>query len=403
VRLVAPAGTTARDVQVAAAYFVGGLLLLAVSGGIHVLGLIEDAPRALLAGPLAVASAGIALRRLAPVAGLGLGLAGLLGDVALGGSLATILVFTQALYETCVYGPAWLWRWVLRVSVALTGVAAILGPLALGQWPGLGLAVVPVLVFVLPTITALTVRQYRDQAAADRARAEQTARLAELDRRQAVTAERNRMARELHDVIGNRLSAVAIHASALLSVKNLDPDTVERALRVIRENGVQGLAEMRQMVQLLRDPRGGVDADADSPTNARLAEAERLVAQVRDAGLAVEFAITGQPRPLPVSVDLAGYRILQESLANALKHGPGEARVAIAYEPDGVTLTVANPLPPGPTEGPRAGTGPSHDGSGHGLIGMRERADLLGGSFDAGPDGGTWRVHAYLPTREAER
>jgi len=157
------------------------------------------------------------------------------------------------------------------------------------------------------------------------------------------------------------------------------------------------------MVQLLRDPRGGVDADADSPTNARLAEAERLVAQVRDAGLAVEFAITGQPRPLPVSVDLAGYRILQESLANALKHGPGEARVAIAYEPDGVTLTVANPLPPGPTEGPRAGTGPSHDGSGHGLIGMRERADLLGGSFDAGPDGGTWRVHAYLPTREAER
>ncbi|MBX6723722.1 MAG: hypothetical protein IRY92_10905, partial [Dactylosporangium sp.] len=165
-RLVAPAGTTARDVQVAAAYLAGGLLLLAVSGGIHVLGLIEDAPRALLAGPLAVASAGIALRRLAPVAGLGLGLAGLLGDVLLGGSLATILVFTQTLYETCVYGPAWLWRWVLRVSVALTGVSAILGPLAVGQWQGLGFAVVPVLVFVLPTITALTVRQYRDQAAA---------------------------------------------------------------------------------------------------------------------------------------------------------------------------------------------------------------------------------------------
>src|SRR5690606_15330720 len=219
-------------------------------------------------------------------------------DVLLGGSLATILVFTQALYETCVYGPAWLWRWVLRVSVALTVVSAILGPLALGQWQGLGLAVVPALVFVLPTITAVTVRQYRDQAAADRARAEQTARLAELDRRQAVTAERNRMARELHDVIGNRLSAVAIHASALLSVKNLDPDTVERALRVIRENGVQGLAEMRQMVELLRDPRGGGDADRDSPTNARLAEAERLVTQVRDAGLAVELAITGQPRPL---------------------------------------------------------------------------------------------------------
>src|SRR5690606_12976408 len=215
VRLVAPRGTTARDVQVAAAYFAGGLLLLAVSGGIHVLGLIEDAPRALLAGPLAVTSAGIALRRLAPVAGLGLGLAGLLGDVLLGGSLATILVFTQAVYETCVYGPAWLWRWVLRVSVALTVGSAILGPLALGQWQGLGLAVVPVLVLLLPTIAAVTVRQDRDQAAADRARAEQTARLAELDRRQTVTAERNRMARELHDVIGNRLSAVAIHASAL--------------------------------------------------------------------------------------------------------------------------------------------------------------------------------------------
>jgi signal transduction histidine kinase len=236
-------------------------------------------------------------------------------------------------------------------------------------------------------VTAISVRQYRDQAAAERARAEQTARLVELDRRQAVTAERTRMARELHDVIANHLSAAAIHATAALSLHKRDPDAVEQALKVIRENSVQGLAEMRQMIDLLRE--GAAD---DEPIRARLAELDQLIARARGAGLTVRLETTGEPRPLPVGVDLAAYRIVQESLTNALKHGTGRADVAVAYGTGVVSLTVENPVN-GRSAVPGAGAG---------LIGMRERAALLHGQLDAGGDGTRWRVHAELPTAGEE-
>ena len=186
-----------------------------------------------------------------------------------------------------------------------------------GQWRGAALGVLVVLAGLLPVLTGISVRQYRDQAAAERARAEQTARLVELDRRQAVSAERARMARELHDVVANHLSAVAIHATAVLSVPGLDRGQVESALRVIRESSVQGLAEMRQMIEVLREPGTGAGLATPEVVTARLAEADGLVDRVRAAGLAVarpdrwhagRVAGGGGPRRVPDRAGVADQR-----------------------------------------------------------------------------------------------
>ncbi|MGC4785458.1 sensor histidine kinase [Micromonospora zamorensis] len=390
-------GTLARDVALAGASLAGGLALYALDWQpqIH-----RDAglPTTLFLPPLLAMCVAVGLRRVAPRTSLATGTVALVVDVALGGSLGTILIYTQVLYDACVYGPPRLWRWLLRVTVALSLIGAVVGVLLLGQWRGVAVGVPVVLAGLLPVLTGVSVRQYRDQAAAERARAEQTARLVEMDRRQAVSAERARMARELHDVVANHLSAVAIHATAVLSVPGLDRGQVESALRVIRESSVQGLAEMRQMIEVLREPgtTGGPAPVGDDPAvpevvNARLAEADGLVERIRAAGLAVRVRTDGTPGPLPVAVDLAAYRIVQESLTNALKHGTGEADLTIAYGSAEVVLTVENPVR-------RNGIGLT--GAGAGLIGMRERTTLLAGRLTAGPQDGRWLVRAALPTGE---
>lgn len=390
-------GTLARDVALAGASLVGGLALYALGWQPQV-HRDADLPTALFLPPLLAMCMAVGLRRVAPRTSLATGTVALVVDVALGGSLGTVLIYTQVLYDACVYGPPRLWRWLLRVTVVLSLVGGVVGVFVLGQWRGVAVGVPVVLVGLLPVLTGISVRQYRDQAAAERARAEQTARLVELDRRQAVSAERARMARELHDVVANHLSAVAIHATAVLSVPGLDRGQVESALRVIRESSVQGLAEMRQMIEVLREPgtTGGPAPAGDDPAvpemvSARLAEADGLVERIRAAGLAVRVRTDGTPGPLPVAVDLAAYRIVQESLTNALKHGTGEADLTIAYGSAEVVLTVENPVR-------RNGVG--LPGAGAGLIGMRERTTLLAGRLTAGPQDGRWLVQAALPTGE---
>jgi signal transduction histidine kinase len=391
-------GTLGRDVALAAAALTGGLALLALDIDLPLVPR-PGVPVAALLPSLLAASVAVALRRVATRTGLALGTAAFVVDTALGSTVGTALIYTQVLYDACVYGPPRLWRRLLRVTVSLSLLAAVAGVVAYGTWRGVAVAVPVVLVGLLPVLTGVSVRQYRDQAAAERARAaaeraraEQTARLAELDRREAVHAERVRMARELHDVVANHLSAVAIHATAVLSVPELSGEQVTSALRVIRENSVRGMAELRQLVGLLREPAPGPGGDlVEEATRVRLDELDRLVDRMRAAGLAVRAEVTGEARPLPVGVDLAAYRIVQESLTNALKHGAGEAEVAVAYRPVEVAVTVTNPV--------RAG-GVALPGAGAGLVGMRERAVLLGGRFVAGPRDGRWRVRAELPTGE---
>ncbi|OLT19770.1 two-component sensor histidine kinase [Actinomadura sp. CNU-125] len=389
--------TTPQDALIAAASLAAGLVMIVADGYVKFSG--ASPPLVLRVVPLAGLCAAMLLRRKAPLTGLAVATPFNVLDVVLGPSLATLMIYGDALYAASLYGRRRTAEWLLGVTIAATlAVAAAMGALVVAGALEGGLSVVVLLgavagiTWVAPVLTAMAVREHRSRAEAERLRAEQVARLAELDRRAAVGAERARMARELHDVVANHLSAVALHSSAVLKVRDLDRETLDRSLEVIRENSVQGLAEMRRMIGLLRDGDAGEEG-ADPPAQPRLSELGRLVARTSRSDLSARLQVAGEPPELPAAVELAAYRIVQESLTNALKHaGPGSADVVVEYVRGGVTIDVLSPLG---TDGARL------PGTGSGLIGMRERATLLGGRFDAGPwpgpDGSRWRVRAELP------
>jgi signal transduction histidine kinase len=325
------------------------------------------------------------LRRTAPRAALLAGTVAVCADVVTQGNLATVLMFTDLLYAAVLYGPLASARRIQWITGLLT-VAATLVPFAVWRVPqALLIGVVVGVVAYGPAATGWIVRDHRDAAEAARLRAEQTALLAEIDRSQAVAAERARMARELHDMVANHLSAIAIHSTAALSID--DPATSREALAVIRENSVEGLAEMRRLIGILRDGHGGPSAVP------ALDGLPALVDGARANGL--DVTLDAEHGRVPVPVELAAYRIVQESLTNALKHAcPGRVTVRLARL-DG-TLDVEVSSPYGRRNGPRA------PGSGAGLVGMRERAALLGGTFAAGPEGALWTVRATLPVTEGD-
>ncbi|MDA0631865.1 histidine kinase [Nonomuraea sp. MCN248] len=364
--------------------FLVGLVLIGAGARIE-----RDVPEWLLVIPLAITCLAVLLRYRSPLGSLGLGTVGFVMDVLVGPSLGTMLVYTDNLYAAALYGPARFSRWLLAITaVTAVGFGAVTGFLW-SDWRALALNMVQVgLILVTPVTTAQILRQHRDQAAAERARAEQVARLAELDRQAAITAERTRMARELHDMIANHFSAIAIQSTAALSRKDLDPATVRTIMESVRENSVKGMAEMRSMIGLLRQ-----EGDEGEAMRHRLRDAEGLVERSRQAGLTTELRVEGRPRDLSVPVDLAAFRILQEALTNALKHGDPPARVRLAYEDDQVSITVDNPL------GERDRRLP---GAGAGLVGMKERANLVGGTFEAGPHENGWRVAATFPAPEGQ-
>ncbi|MFD9302416.1 sensor histidine kinase [Streptomyces sp. NPDC060048] len=352
--------------------------------------------------PLAALGAMELLRRSAPRVTLAVGTAGVIADQFTVGNLATVLIFTDLMYAAVVYGkPAMARR--LPVTTGLITVAVTIASVAWLRTPqALMIGVITGIVSFAPALTGATLRNHREAAEAARLRAEQTTLLAEMDRAQAVVAERARMARELHDMVANHLSAIAIHSTAALSIDS--PATSREALGVIRENSVQGLAEMRRLIGLLRDAGAGQDAVAVPSLDCL----ENLLEQARASGAAsgLDFVLLdGRPRPpagepLPAPVELAAYRIVQESLTNALKHAaPGTVTVRLTRDhagggTGGGMLTVAVDSPYGERPGPRA------PGSGAGLIGMRERTELLGGEFRAGREEAVWRVRAVLPARE---
>ncbi|MEU7136476.1 histidine kinase [Streptomyces sp. NPDC046261] len=208
--------------------------------------------------------------------------------------------------------------------------------------------------------------------------------------RRTLLEERNRIARELHDVVAHHMSVISIQAQvAPHLVENPSADLKEN-LAGIRQNAVEALTELRRVLGVLRSEDTSAEGSRHTPqpTLDRLPE---LVDNVRSAGLAVTTAITGAPRPLSPGVELSAYRIVQESLSNAMRHAPGaQVRVGIGYHPSGVTVRVVNTPPARPA--------PPSPGAGHGLLGMRERTAMLGGELAAGatPDGG-YEVLATLP------
>ncbi|GAA4790767.1 sensor histidine kinase [Streptomyces ziwulingensis] len=385
------------DVSVAAGGLLGGLLLWGIGLGVRPAG----DPIVLLDGgwaplvPLAVVSGCALLRRTAPRAALLTGTAAVVLDVLTRGSLVTVVMYTDLMYAAVLYGPPAAARRIPWITGLLT-VAATVVPLAVWRVPEALLVGVAVgIVSFGPASTGLIVRNHRVAADAARLRAGQTALLAEQDRVQAVTAERSRMARELHDLVAGHLSAIAVHSTAALSLD--DPDTSREALTVIRENSVEGLAEMRRLIGILRDA-GADPGPATAPTLDGLAD---LVAGARANGLDVTLR-AAHLDALPTPVELAAYRIVQESLTNALKHAAkGPVRVALTREERLLRVAVTSPY--GDRAAPRA------PGSGAGLVGMRERAALLHGTFEAGPaaapdaaGGEVWAVRATLPLTEGD-
>ena len=225
-------------------------------------------------------------------------------------------------------------------------------------------------------------RAWAEEVRARLRRAEQD-REREADRR--VAEERLRIARDMHDVLAHTVAAINVQAGVAADAIDTAPDRARAALATIRRQSRDAIAELKATVGVLREaPRAPVPG---------LAELDGLVDSAAAAGVRVEVSLAGAARPLPATVDLAAYRIVQESLTNVVRHaGASTASVRVGFEPEALVLDVHD-------DG-RGGV--NGTASGHGLVGMRERAAAVGGTLQAGAEpGGGFRVHARLPAPDA--
>ncbi len=271
----------------------------------------------------------------------------------------------------------------------LGGLAFVYGVQALieGLDPkgSVGDGVFTCLVFTVAWIAGFAVGGKVREVGEAKERAARAVREREEQARLAVAEERARIARELHDVVGHSVSVMTVQASAVRRLVEPDQEQVRDALLVVEQTGREALAEMRRMVGVLRRPE---EAPALAPQPS-LDQLDRLVAHAREAGLPVNLRVEGDPVPLAAGIDLTVYRLVQEGLTNAIKHaGASRAEVLVRYDDGHVELTVSD-------DGNGVGGG---EGSGHGLVGMRERVSVYGGELEAGPKpGGGFLLRATLP------
>ncbi|NRN67288.1 Integral membrane sensor signal transduction histidine kinase [Kibdelosporangium sp. 4NS15] len=369
------------DVVIALVFFAVALVLYATD--LYALVPQEQLPLGLLITQSAVLCVAQMLRRRAPLVMLAIATGILLGNLSYGLPIPVIIVFVYLLVNATLSTTRRGSRFILAgaiVTVLTVGVADV-G--VTGDWRHGFFTVLNVFsLLIVPVWWSFNIRQHDEILEAERASSRQLHRIAELDRRTAVADERAWMARDLHDVVAGHLSAIAIQAEALLSVADRDPQLVRTVLKSVRENSIQSLAEMRAMIDVLQADNG---EKSPRTAPATLAELDRLVDSARAGGLVLE--IRRAFGDLPVAVDLAAYRIVQEALTNALKHASGgSAAVEVRVEDTHLIVEVTNDL-----------TGPPGAGAGTGLVSMRERAHAVGGDFQAGPWSGGWRVRAVLP------
>jgi signal transduction histidine kinase len=277
----------------------------------------------------------------------------------------------------------------VRRAVAATVVTVVVLMVAtgarnpFGQISGGGFDLIPFL-GAAALFAGIAVANRRAYAESIRARAEQAA---EQAARQRIDEERLRIARELHDVVAHTMATINVQAGVAVHVLPIRPEAAADALQAIKAASKEGLRELRAILNVLRQAD---DADPTQPTPGT-AQLETLVDGARRAGLETTLSVTGTPTPLPAAVDLAAYRIVQESLTNAIRHaGPAQASVWLSYGDDELRIDVAD-------TGRGKPLGVS-EGAGHGLVGMRERAAAVGGSVETGPyPGGGFLVAARLP------
>jgi signal transduction histidine kinase len=235
------------------------------------------------------------------------------------------------------------------------------------------------------------VRARRAYVAELRDRAERAERTREEEARRRVDEERMRIARELHDVVSHTIGVISVQAGVASHLLHRRPDKAADSLAAIRQASDEALGELHAMLGVLREGEGDGGRAPLAPAPG-LAELDALVAQAAGAGVEVTVSLEGEPRRLPAAVDLACYRVVQESLTNVVRHaGASRAEVTVSHQGDQVVVEV--------TDDGRAGSGNGDGaGSGQGIMGMRERARALGGSLEAGPrPGGGFRVQASLP------
>lgn len=237
------------------------------------------------------------------------------------------------------------------------------------------------------------IRSRRSQQAERRRLAEQETAAAHEQTDRAIAEERLRIARELHDVVAHSMSLIAVQAGVGGHVIRSDVDAAERALEIIADTSRKALTQTRSMLGLLREQ----DTDPAAPPIQTIADLGTLVEDVRRAGIEVALIVEGTSRPLDPGLELTAYRVVQESLTNVLKHSSASrARVSVSYTEDGVDIEVSDSA-----TGERIRPHESALSSGHGLVGLRERARLLGGTLEYGEStrGPGFRVAAHLPAR----
>lgn len=323
----------------------------------------------------AVASGALIWRRRSPLAVLAVTLTASALSIALGFGGVPAIIF--AVYAVGRYTADDRW------SIAgLVGGLALSGTDAVASGESLAVVVIGMsIVFVVWYIG----RRLRFREA----RMAQLAREQAAEARRVVTEERARIARELHDVVAHRVSLMTVQAGAAKTVAAVDPDGAHQAMAAVEQTGREALDELRHLLGVLRPDA----AAGDLGPQPGLADLAGLVKQFTDAGLEVSFATADAHDALPARVDLFAYRIVQEALTNVLRHAGPDARaeVRVGVDTDGVVIEVRDDGQ-GATATPRTG---------HGIVGMRERALLLGGRLDAGPrPGGGFQVVAHLPIRE---
>ena len=345
------------------------------------------------AGPLTPLSAALILVQTLPVAvrrrhpvpvlvvtGAGIGAYSVLGYSEAGGNLGVLV----ALYTVAAHTD----RRMATIAAVTTALGILLtfasymqrDPNAAGQL----LLVYPE--YSVAWVAGMYLQGRRQDMNALRERAERLEREREERARLAVAEERARIARELHDVVAHHVSVMVVQAGAARRVAATDPSSARTAMAAVESAGRTALAEMRRMLEVLREDEPEFEPEPS------LAEVESLVARVRVAGLPVELRIDGERPEVPPGVDLAAYRIVQEALTNVVKHaGQATARVRVAYAPDLVEVEVTD-------DGRGAAAHIGVESGGRGLVGMRERAMLYGGAVEAGPrTSGGYRVHAAFP------
>jgi signal transduction histidine kinase len=351
-------------------------------------------------------SAALAFRRAAPAVALGIAWAGALLQIGLGRppSFADVAIFA-VLYATAAYGSArvyWAGFASTLIGAVIIPVYLMAGPTVAGgglTWETLPLALVMLVAAAFALLLSWTAgalvrtaqRARENRAAQERAEADAIAE-----------QERVRIARDMHDVVAHSLAVVIAQADGARYASPADSAVATEALGTISTTARAALADVRLLLTQLRQPRSLLPASPSAPWRASggrgsvesavpqptLADLKELYAQVRAAGVDLRVDVDPAPPSAPPgAAQLAVYRILQEALTNALRHGAGPVDVRIAWLPDRVDLDVRNALVPGAS--PR--------GSGHGVIGMTERAQLAGGQLGAGAQDGVFVVRASIP------